>query len=68
MKKEIQVGDKIKWDGYPSKVYTVLEIDEDGLYGNKQYLVTHPDMMFPKSGMWINHDEIIQLVQERDCK
>ena len=61
MKNKIQVGDKVEWNGFPDKVYTVLEIR-----GNGEYLVTHRDMIFPKSGMWINHDEIIQLVQERD--
>jgi Mg2+ and Co2+ transporter CorA len=61
MKNEIQVGDKVKWKGFPNRVYTVLEIKKD-----RQYLVTHPTMIFPKSGMLLNYDKIIQLVQERD--
>lgn len=63
MKNEIRVGDKIKWNGSSTKIYTVLEIGQDG-----RYLVTHPDMIFPKSGMWLNLDEIIELFQERDIK
>lgn len=66
MKNKIQVGDKVKWNGSSDKLYTVLEIDTNGMYGGKRYLVTHPSLLFPKSGMWIQNFEIIQLFQERD--
>jgi hypothetical protein len=63
MKTDIRVGDKVKWVGSSTKIYTVLEIGEDG-----RYLVTHPEMLYPRSGMWLSHWEIIQLFQERDIK
>jgi hypothetical protein len=63
MKNDIQIGDKIKWKGSTGKVYTVI-----GIGSNETYLVTNPEMLFPKTGMWINLDEIIQLIQERDIK
>jgi hypothetical protein len=63
MKNDIRVGDKVKWNGSSTKIYTILEIGQD-----ENYLVTHPNMLFPESGMWVNYDEIIQLVQERDIK
>lgn len=68
MKSEILVGDKVKWNGSSNNVYTVLKIEELKEYGYKRYLVTHPSMLFPKSGMWIYPHEIIRLVQERDVK
>ncbi len=63
MKNDIRVGDKVEWTGSSSEIYTVMQIGDDG-----RYLVTHPQMLFPKSGMWLRLDEIIQLVQERDVK
>lgn len=61
MKNKIRVGDIVKWNGSSTKTYTVLEIGQDG-----KYLVTHPDMLFPKSGMWLNPNEIIELYQKRE--
>lgn len=61
MENKIQVGDNVKWNGSSNKIYTVLEIEQDG-----RYLVTHPNMIFHKSGMWIYPHEIIRLVQKRD--
>ncbi len=63
MKNDIRVGDIVKWVGSSTKRYTVLEVGKDG-----KYLVTHPSMLVPKVGMWIDSNEIIRLVQERDIK
>ena len=73
MKTDIRIGDRIRWkifhtDGsHTYKDGTVLEI-RVGFYGGMGYRVTHPDMLFPKTGMWVYENQIIPLFQERDIK
>jgi hypothetical protein len=69
-KMKIQIGDKIVYkikrnDGTEvrSEVSTVLKTWKGTKYGRGWYLITHPNLMYPKSGRWIYKTDIIEKVE-----